>query len=132
MRLTVRRQGMGERSSQGGTAGPVDLPGQRPVLCLGIRLAPVLLAALLGAAPAAAQNACSSGCRTAYGACYKSTHDRSRCQVQLQRCLEGCIRSRESSRRRSSLSGGARAPTPHAGPMGHFGHAQIHFGKVFK
>jgi len=131
MRLMVRRQGMGEENSQGGTAGPVNLPGQRPVLCLGAMLVPVLTAFLL-AAPAAAQNACSSGCRTAYGACYKSTHDRSRCQVQLQRCLEGCIRSREFSRRRSSLSGGAHTPTPHVPPMGHFGHAQIHFGKVFK
>jgi hypothetical protein len=129
MRLTVRRQGIEERSSQGGTAGLVDLPGQRLVLCLGALLVP---AALLLVAPAAAQNACSSGCRAAYGACYKSTHDRSRCQVQLQRCLEGCIRSRESSRRRSSLSGGASAPTPHVRPMGHFGHAQIHFGKLFK
>ena len=101
-----------------------------------------------------AQNACSSGCRAAYGACYKSTHDRSRCQVQLQRCLEGCIRSRDSSRRRSGLSGGSPALVPfgrgpgrfgqaaaqsgqdHGGPNdgrfgeGRFGHG--HFGKLFK
>jgi hypothetical protein len=112
---------------QGGTTGPVDLPGRRAALCLGLTLA-----VAFWAGPAAAQNACSSGCRTAYGACYKSTHDRSRCQVQLQRCLEGCIRSRESSRRRSSLSGGARAPTPLDRAPRHLGHAHAHFGKLFK
>jgi len=122
---------MEEANWQGEMAGPVYLPGRRALLCLGAFLV-LLLAAVPLAGPAAAQNACSSGCRTAYGACYKSTHDRSRCQVQLQRCLEGCIRSRESGHRRSSLSGGASAPTPHARPMGHFGHAQIHFGKLFK
>jgi hypothetical protein len=52
--------------------------------------------------------------------------------VQLQRCLEGCIRSRESSRRRSSLSGGARAPTPLDRAPRHLGHAHAHFGKLFK
>jgi hypothetical protein len=122
-----------------------------------------LAAALLGLALVAgvggwpagaeAQNACSSGCRAAYGACYKSTHDRSRCQVQLQRCLEGCIRSRDSSRRRTGLSGGSPALVPfgrgpgrfgqveargqdHVGPgggrfgEGRFGHG--HLGKLFK
>lgn len=88
-----------------------------------------------------AQNACSSGCRAAYGACYKSTHDRSRCQVQLQRCLEGCIRSRESNRRRSGLSGGSPALAPFDGGPGRLGQAQAHSagrfgqghsGKLFK
>jgi hypothetical protein len=127
MRLTLRRQGMAEVGWQGGTAGPVYLPGRQVALCLG-----ALLVAAVLAGPAAAQNACSSGCRAAYGACYKSTHDRSRCQVQLQRCLEGCIRSRESNRRRSSLSGGAHTPSPFGRAIGHFGHAQAHFGKPFK
>jgi hypothetical protein len=127
MRLTLRRQGMAGAQGQGDAAGLVHLPGRCAALWLGLGL---LALALTG--PAAAQNACSSGCRTAYGACYKSTHDRSRCQVQLQRCLEGCIRSRESTRRRSSLSGGTRAPTPFGRATGHFGHVQAHSAKLFK
>ena len=101
------------------------------------------LAAFVGVGPARAhaQNACSSGCRAAYGACYKSTHDRSRCQVQLQRCLEGCIRSRESNRRRSGLSGGSPALAPFESGPGRLGQAQAHAagrigqghsGKLFK
>jgi hypothetical protein len=116
---------MAEAVWQGGATGPVDLPGRRAALWLGLTLA---VAFWVG--PAAAQNACSSGCRAAYGACYKSTHDRSRCQVQLQRCLEGCIRSRESSRRRSSLSGGAQAPTPLGRATGHLGQAHAHEGRA--
>jgi hypothetical protein len=116
---------MAQVEGQGGTTGPAQLPGRRAALWLGLTLA-----AACWAWPVAAENGCSSGCRSAYGACYKSTHDRSRCQVQLQRCLEGCIRSRESGRRRSSLSGGAQAPAPLGRATDHRSHAQARLGQA--
>jgi hypothetical protein len=134
---------MAQPTATGGEAGCAR-PGRR---CLVAALLGWSLAAALGAWPAQAQNACSSGCRAAYGACYKSTHDRSRCQVQLQRCLEGCIRSRESNRRRSGLSGGGPALAPFGRGPGRLGQAEAHsaqghvsqnrlgqghFGKLFK
>jgi hypothetical protein len=141
---------MTQPKATGGEVGRMRAPRRR----LGAALLGLSLLAGWGAWPASAQaqNACSSGCRAAYGACYKSTHDRSRCQVQLQRCLEGCIRSRESSRRRSGLSGGGPALVPfgrgpgrlgqveaRSGPgRGGEGHVnqgrlgQGHFGKLFK
>jgi len=128
MRLTLPRPAMAQPQATGGEVGRMRPPRRR----LAAALLGLSFLAALGVWPARAhaQNACSSGCRAAYGACYKSTHDRSRCQVQLQRCLEGCIRSRETNRRRSGLSGGSPALVPFGRGPGRLGQVQAHSGQA--
>ena len=127
MRLTLPRPAMAQPQTTGGEVGRMRRPRRR----LAAALLGLSLLAAVGVWPSRvhAQNACSSGCRAAYGACYKSTHDRSRCQVQLQRCLEGCIRSRESNRRRSGLSGGRPALHPFGRGPGRLGQAEAQSGQ---
>ena len=139
MGFMLPRPAMAQPQTTGGEVGRMRAPRR----WLAAALLALSLLAGFGVWPSRvhAQNACSSGCRAAYGACYKSTHDRSRCQVQLQRCLEGCIRSRESNRRRSGLSGGSPALAPFERGPGRLGQVQAHApgrigqghsGKLFK